>query len=118
MPGVVFHDLVTEKPGGMPARVPPFTTGRGCPYASRGWTYVHLDEALEMVVVRQLKSINVTMNPYLESAGAWLLTVSRARIMTRSVTVASRAYKRVREDGDAHADITPLYGYDRSAEQS
>ena len=32
----------------MLARVPSFTAGLGSPYDSRGWIYVHLDEALEM----------------------------------------------------------------------
>ena len=118
MPRVVFHDLYTEKPGGILARVPSFTAGLGSPYDSRGWTYVHLDEALEMVIVRLLKSLNVTMLPYLESAGAWLLTVSHARMLIRTVTAASRAYKHVRGNGDADGDVSPLSSYDRSAVQS
>lgn len=118
MPRAVFRDIYTDKPGGMVARVPSFTSGMGSPYDKRGWTYVHLDESLEMLIVRLLKSLNVTMLPYLENAGAWLLMVSRARMLIRTVTAASRAYRPVRGDGDADADVNPPQGYDRFSVQS
>ena len=118
MPRAVFRDIYTDKPGGMVARVPSFTSGMGSTYDKRGWTYVHLDESLQMLIVRLLKSLNVTMLPYLENAGAWLLMVSRARMLIRTVTAAARAYRPVRGNGDADADVTPLQGYDRFAVQS
>ena len=102
----------------MVARVPSFTSGMGSPYGKRGWTDVHLDESLEMLIVRLLKSLNITMLLYLDNAGAWLLMVSRARMLIRMVTAASRAYRPVRWNGDADGNVTLLQDYEIFAVQS
>ena len=71
-----------------------------------------------MLIIRLVKGLNVAMLPYLETAGAWLLDVARARMLIRSVTGASHSYRpsRIRDDGDDAC--TPFQQYDRNAVQS
>lgn len=118
MPRVTLDELYKAKPGAMVARVPSFTAGLGNPYDKRGWNYVHLDEALEMLIIRLVKGMIVKMLPYLETAGAWLLPVSHARMRIRSVTAASRTYKPQRGEDTAGQECSLLRQYDKTAIQS
>lgn len=120
MPQASFADLFTSKPGAMVARVPSFTAGLGSPYDARGHTYVHLDEALETLIIRHVKGLKNLMLPYLESCGAWLLLVCGARMLIRTVTAAPRAYRRFPNDdhGGTQGTASPGQGYDRNAVQS
>ncbi|PXF42221.1 hypothetical protein BWQ96_08049 [Gracilariopsis chorda] len=118
MPRTMFRDIYENKPGGMFAHVPSFTSGMQSAYDQRDWTYVHLDEALEMLIVRLLKSLNTTMLQFLERAGAWLLPVSHARTLIRMVTASSHPYGRIRGCGDEGEEVSPLNLYDRNAIQS
>ena len=111
MPRVSSNDLFKDKPGAMVTRVPSFTAGLGTLYDSRGWTYVPLDEALEMLIIRFVKGMNVLILPYIESCGAWLLESSKARMKIRTITGASRSYRRTRvantdAPGDAPGGVT------------
>ena len=65
-----------------------------CGLDRRAWVYVHQDEALEMLIVRHLKSISVNFINHLENEGSWLMEVSLMRALTRYVTGASRAFGR------------------------
>lgn len=122
MPRTTFKELFTRKPGAMVARVPRFTAGLaspipGCPYDEREHTYVHLDEALEMLIIRHVKGLNTIMLPFLESYKAWLLAVCKARNIARTVTAASRSFGRIRNDEHSLAPGLLLGGYDCSAVQ-
>ena len=71
-----------------------------------------------MLIIRIVKGMNVTMLPNFETSGAWLLTVSHARMRIRSVTVASRTYKRERSKDAAGQECSILQQYDITAIQS
>ncbi|PXF40069.1 hypothetical protein BWQ96_10220 [Gracilariopsis chorda] len=101
----------------MVARVPAFTSGLRNLYDKRGWNCVHLDDVLEMLIVRLLKGLNVSMLQYQETAGAWLLVVSTARMLIRSVTGASRSYHLARHPEGTVQDFTSLSYYDKNAVQ-
>ncbi|PXF47001.1 hypothetical protein BWQ96_03191 [Gracilariopsis chorda] len=118
MPRIVFEDLYNNKPGALVARVPSFTAGSRSAYDERGWTYVHLDEALEMLIIRLVKGLNQVTLPYLESAGAWLLDVASARLLIRNVTAAARLYRPSRSGDDTGEGIGPLLHYEKSSIQS
>lgn len=109
MPGVVLTTFYPISPG-MLACGSSITADRRNVYDMRRFTYVYLDKAMNMLIVRLLKSLNVGMLPYLESACASLPTVSHALMLIRTVTAASRAYKPVRGDGDVDGHINPLHG--------
>ena len=106
----------------MVARVPSFTAGLGTLYDSRGWTYVYLYDALEMLIIRFVKGLNVLMLPYIESCGAWMLEYSKARMKIRTITAASRSYQRARvADTDNQGDVpgrSVLRGYGKNASHS
>lgn len=108
MPRATFAELFRRKTGSMVCRVPSFIAGLGCEYDARGWTYVHLDEALEMLIIRQVKGLNTSMLPYLESCGAWLLVASKERMLMRKVTAASSAYQRTRNYEHDGSSAVPL----------
>lgn len=114
MPNITFNDLFRNKPGAMVTRIPMFTSAYREGYNKRGMNYVHLDKSLEMLIVRLVKGLNVTMLPFRESSGAWLLAVSRARMILRSVTAATRSYRQERTNEHIEQQGEEIHGYDRN----
>lgn len=84
-------------------------------YDKRGRPYVLLDEALDMLIVRILKSLNVTMLSYRETASAWILSVSNSHRMIRMVTASYRAYQNKLGSGDGDEKVNPLHFSDKAA---
>ena len=116
-PKVVFTDLLLEKPGVCVTRLPSFTSARKTGYDKRGWNYVHLDESLEMLIIRHVKSLKNSALPQLESSAAWLLEVSQARSFLRNIVGASRVYAPSRTGDDTDERKGPLDLYDRNRGQ-
>lgn len=70
VPHTVVDDMFSHKPGAILARVHSYKYDSRRPYEMRGWNYVHLDEIIEMVIVRLVKGLNVVILPYLETIGS------------------------------------------------
>lgn len=77
--------------------------------------YTHIDEALEMFIVRHLKSLSFNFLGHLENSAAWLMQVSMFRALTRYMTGASRCSGREMEEGDGGEELGPLIEFDRNA---
>lgn len=90
MPRVTLSDLYDHKPG---------ATVAGFHVLQRdwevfmiwGWIYVHMDEVLEMLIVRLIKALNVPVLPYLENSRVMLLSVCAGRMIIRTMTGASHS---------------------------
>lgn len=113
----VLDELYNKKPGRSLVKLLTFTGAGKDAIDKRGWTYVHMDEALEMLAVRHLKSLSTNFLGHLENASSWLQQVSMFRALSRYFTGASRSFgrKRVLEDGGEREG--PLAQYDRNAIQ-
>lgn len=97
----MVDELYDKKPGHSIVKLLSFT-GRGKDAIDRrGWNYVHMDESLEMLAVRHLKSLSVNFLGHLQNESAWLQQVSMFRALSRYWTVASRAFCRkiILDDG-------------------
>ena len=108
LPSFIVKYLFTEKPGRAVVKLLSFTGKENCGLDSRGWVYVHQDEALKMLIVRHLKSLSVNFINHLENAGSCLMEVSLMRALTRYVTGASRAFGRKMECSDGGELPRPL----------
>lgn len=87
-------ELYNKRPGRSVARLLSFTGRFKDALDCRGWAYVHMDEALEMLIVRHLKSLSTNFLAHLENSASWLMEVSKFRAICRYVTGASRAFGR------------------------
>ena len=116
LPPVVAEELHENTLGSSVMKLPSFTSAAHQVVDNRA--FVHWDEALEMLIVRHLKSLSFNFIAHLENAAAWLMQVSRFRSLCRRISGASRAYGRFRGADDAGADAGPLHVYDRNAPHS
>lgn len=114
---VVTEELFTRKPGRMVMKLLSFTGSGRFGIDRWGFGYTHVDEALEMLIVRHLKSLSVNFLGHLEHSAGWLMQVSMFRALTRYMTGASRAFGRKREECDGGENLGPLSQYDRTARQ-
>ena len=112
---VVAEDLFSKQPGRSVMKLFSFTGTGSVGRDSRGWTYVHLDEALEMLIVRYLKGLSVNLLQHLENSTAWLIPVSPCRSLCRYVTGASRSIGSKRANTDGGEGTGPLNEYDLNA---
>lgn len=117
IPEAIESELYKTKPGKIVTKLISFTGMNRSGYDRRGWTYVHLDESLEMMIVRHLKGLNVNFISHLENSAAWLLEVSMLRSLARLFTGASRAYGRKRLQDDTGEQLGPLNQFDRNTIQ-
>ncbi|PXF44647.1 hypothetical protein BWQ96_05589 [Gracilariopsis chorda] len=115
IPSFVERDLFTTKPGRAVTRLLSFTALGSQGSDGRGNAYVHCDEALEMLIVRHLKSLSVNFLAHLENSASWLMEVSMFRALIRFMTGASRALHRTRQDNDAGEIAAVSRQYDRNA---
>ena len=83
LPTVVAEHLYDEKPGKAVLKLLSFTGSVKDGIDRRGWTYVHHDEMLEMLAVRNLKSLSVNFINHLQNAASRLLPVSMSRALIR-----------------------------------
>lgn len=118
LPSVVVSELHKSTPGSSVMKLPSFTGSSKTALNKRGWTYVHMDEAFEMLIVKHLKSLSVNLLTHLEKSAAWLMKVSQFRSLARRVRGASRAYGRFRGADDVGESSGPLRFYDRNVPQS
>ncbi|PXF43749.1 hypothetical protein BWQ96_06481 [Gracilariopsis chorda] len=94
----------------------PSLTKHGKQGADRtGFAYVHRDEALEMLIARNLKSLSATFLAHLESSTARLMDVSMFRALRRYVRGAFRSYDRRREANDDVENMGTLTEFVRNA---
>ncbi|PXF42589.1 hypothetical protein BWQ96_07684 [Gracilariopsis chorda] len=117
MPRVVFYDLFQVKPGAAVARIPSYTSQIEGNYDRRGRTYVHLDESLSMLIIRQVKSLSTSSLPHIQHAASWLHEVSKTRSMLQSVVGASRGHGTATAGNWKHNAKSPTNMYDRNAGQ-
>lgn len=115
IPTVAVEELYTRKPGRSVMRLPSFTGRFKNAFDGRGWTYVHKDEGLEMLIVRHLKGLSVNFLGHLEDSTAWLLQVSKFRAFCRYMTGASRAFGSRRLTDDEGEAPGPIGQFDRNA---
>lgn len=117
IPDLVISNIFTEKPDSSFVKLPSFTGPNGDVLDIRGWTYVSMDEALEMVIVRHRKSSDITLIHHLENAYAWLGEVLKFRSLSRFFTGASRACVVFRDADESCERNGPLDNYDRYSVQ-
>ena len=75
LPSVAEEEIYFKKSGRSVMKLLSFTGNGKDGLDSRGWTRVHSDESLEMLVVRHLKSLSVDFLGHLENSAAWLMQV-------------------------------------------
>lgn len=115
LPTVVSEELFTNTPGRMVMKLLSFT-GKGRFGVDRwGFGYAHSDEALEMLIVRHLKTLSFNFLAHLENSSAWLMEVSMFRSLVRYMTGASRSFGRKREEADGGESLGPIAEFDRNA---
>ncbi|CAN8065686.1 unnamed protein product [Agarophyton chilense] len=118
LPSSVVSYLFTEKPGTCVVKLPSLSNGtRNAIDHQRGWTYVHLDEALEMLIVRHLKNLSLTLRNHLENYASWLLQVLRFCNEARYVTGATQTHGRFTNSDEVGEEDRLVHVYHRNSVQ-
>lgn len=92
LPPVMAEELHDNTPGSCVVKLLSFNSGNREVLDRREWSHVHWGEALEILIVRHLKSLRLSLPTHLENAAALLMEFSRFRFLCRRTSGTPRVY--------------------------
>lgn len=87
LPNAMVNSVYNKRPGITILKLPSFSGQSQNHMDSRGWTYVHNEEALEMLIVRLIKSLTTNLLGHLANSTSWLMEVFSFRCFRRYIQV-------------------------------